>query len=85
MFPFMISVVFCRYHPVCVDLTIEQAKQLDRFVCSCPEEDVKKPHKTPPTNGKVMLEVLFLFVKIALLYVILSCFIILITRMAHYI
>ncbi|KAL0300855.1 UNVERIFIED_CONTAM: Chromatin remodeling protein EBS [Sesamum radiatum] len=42
------------YHPACVDLTIEQAKQLDHFLCSehGSDEDVKKSHKTPLTNGK---------------------------------
>ncbi|PIN11218.1 hypothetical protein CDL12_16176 [Handroanthus impetiginosus] len=49
---------FCRYHPACVDLTIEQAKQLDHFICSEHgyDEDVKKPHKTPFSNGKAELK-----------------------------
>ncbi|KAK4491923.1 hypothetical protein RD792_002705, partial [Penstemon davidsonii] len=43
----MIQCEECKdwYHPSCVDMTIEQAKQLDRFVCSdhSYDEDVKKP------------------------------------------
>ncbi|KAK6154627.1 hypothetical protein DH2020_008875 [Rehmannia glutinosa] len=41
------------YHPACVELTIEQAKQLDHFVCSDHDEDMKKPHKSPLANGKL--------------------------------
>lgn len=46
---------FCRYHPACVDLTVEQAKQLDHFICSehGSDEDVKKPHENSLANGKV--------------------------------
>ncbi|KAK6123920.1 hypothetical protein DH2020_042339 [Rehmannia glutinosa] len=56
----MIQCEECKdwYHPACVDMTIEQAKQLDRFVCSehTSEEDGQKPLNTPlnipPANGK---------------------------------
>lgn len=53
--------VSCRYHPGCVNMTIEEAKILDKFLCSdCkPENDVKKSHNTfstsSLTNGKVHL------------------------------
>ncbi|GFY91712.1 PA-domain containing subtilase family protein [Actinidia rufa] len=45
------------YHPACVNMTIEQAKLLDQFMCSdCSSDNVKKPQTTyttsPPTNGK---------------------------------
>ncbi|KAL7088598.1 hypothetical protein ACP275_13G137200 [Erythranthe tilingii] len=43
------------YHPGCIDMTIEQAKQLNRFVCSdhfSDDDDAKKPRKTPPKNRK---------------------------------
>ncbi|MCE3051203.1 bromo adjacent y domain containing 1, partial [Datura stramonium] len=46
------------YHPACVGMTSEQAKQLADFVCSdCSSEDVKKSLNTyaafPLSNGKV--------------------------------
>ncbi|KAK4485049.1 hypothetical protein RD792_007657 [Penstemon davidsonii] len=44
-----------RYHPACVDMTTEQAKQLDHFVCSehSGDGDAKKP--TSLANGKVKI------------------------------
>ncbi|KAK3017716.1 hypothetical protein RJ639_003072, partial [Escallonia herrerae] len=47
------------YHPACVDMSIEDAKKLDHFMCAdCSSEDnIKKPDRTfpasPLTNGKV--------------------------------
>ncbi|XP_027085783.1 chromatin remodeling protein EBS-like [Coffea eugenioides] len=46
------------FHPDCVGMSIEQAKQLDMFVCSdCAPADVKKPQtkltESPIMNGKV--------------------------------
>lgn len=33
----------CRYHPACVGMTIEEAKKLDRFLCSeCSSDDEVK-------------------------------------------
>ncbi|THG17099.1 hypothetical protein TEA_008177 [Camellia sinensis var. sinensis] len=51
---------YCRfeYHPACVNMTIEQAKMLDHFMCSdcSSDNDIKKPQNTYPssplTNGK---------------------------------
>ncbi|KAG6385060.1 hypothetical protein SASPL_153884 [Salvia splendens] len=42
------------YHPACVDLTVEEAKQLDHFICSehGSDEDAKKPQENSLTNGK---------------------------------
>ncbi|KAG8385788.1 hypothetical protein BUALT_Bualt03G0081700 [Buddleja alternifolia] len=39
----MIQCEQCRdwYHPTCVNMTINQAKQLDHFVCSVHDEEVK--------------------------------------------
>lgn len=36
--------VLCRYHPACVDMTIEEAKKLDHFMCSecASDDDVKR-------------------------------------------
>ncbi|XP_051135327.1 chromatin remodeling protein EBS-like isoform X2 [Andrographis paniculata] len=44
------------YHPACVDLTIEQVKQLDYFICyqHGSDEDVKKLRKPPFSNDKVL-------------------------------
>jgi len=38
------SHAICRYHPACVDMTIEEAKKLDHFVCSecASDDDVKR-------------------------------------------
>jgi len=57
----MVQCELCKdwYHPGCVNMTIEEAKILDKFLCSdCkPENDVKKSHNTfstsSLTNGKV--------------------------------
>lgn len=55
------GMVSCRYHPSCVNMTIEEAKVLDKFLCSdCkPENDMKKSQNTVTTssltNGKVSL------------------------------
>ncbi|XP_075482232.1 chromatin remodeling protein EBS-like [Primulina tabacum] len=52
----MIQCEECKdwYHPACVGMTIEQAKQMDQFVCSehSADEDVKKPNDSTFTNGK---------------------------------
>ncbi|PIN21324.1 hypothetical protein CDL12_05960 [Handroanthus impetiginosus] len=42
------------YHPDCVDLTVQQAKQLDCFICSehRTDEHVKKPLSAILENGK---------------------------------
>lgn len=49
--------VACRFHPGCIDMTIEQVKQLDCFVCSehTSDEALKKPLNAAVTNGKVRL------------------------------
>lgn len=49
--------VACRFHPGCINKTIEQVKQLERFVCSEHTSDgaLKKPLNTAVTNGKVRL------------------------------
>ncbi|KAB2082179.1 BAH and coiled-coil domain-containing 1 [Gossypium arboreum] len=46
------------YHPACVDMTIEEAKMLDHFVCSeCSEDDLKRSqngfHPSPVSDVKV--------------------------------
>ncbi|CAK9140956.1 unnamed protein product [Ilex paraguariensis] len=57
----------CRYHPACVGMTIEQAKQLDHFICSdcSSEDDVKKCQTAFPattlTNAKVRPETICLY------------------------
>lgn len=63
---------FCRYHPACVDLTVEEAKQLDHFICSehGSDEDAKKPQENSLTNGKVSMLV---FRQTYLLFPHLSC------------
>ena len=48
-----------RYHPACVGMTIEEAKKLDRFMCSecSSDDDVKKPQTvfsdSPGADAKV--------------------------------
>lgn len=53
----MLIVGVCRYHPACVGMNAEQAKELDHFDCSdCASDmDVKKSRNTALTNGKVSL------------------------------
>lgn len=48
----------CRYHPTCLEMSIDQAKKLDHFVCAeCSEYDTKKSQEavsaSPLTNVKV--------------------------------
>ena len=41
----------CRYHPSCVGMSIEEAKDLERFVCSeCSDEDVKRSQNAFPSS-----------------------------------
>ncbi|CAN1811262.1 Chromatin remodeling protein EBS [Linum perenne] len=53
--------LFCRYHPACVGMTIEEAKKLDHFVCSecAPENEVKRSQngfsESPTADGKVRI------------------------------
>lgn len=60
IFKISIGSYYCsyRYHPACVDMTIEEAKMLDHFVCSeCSEDDLKRSqngfHPSPVSDVKV--------------------------------
>lgn len=51
--------ISCRYHPACVGMTIEEAKNLDHFVCSeCSSEAQTTFLASPANDGKVRLLVL---------------------------
>ncbi|GFP85072.1 lysine-specific demethylase phf2, partial [Phtheirospermum japonicum] len=51
------------YHPACVEMTIEEAKQLDHFVCFEHAADVVelKPRNIPSANGKVRVVLYIVF------------------------
>ncbi|KAG9154682.1 hypothetical protein Leryth_019025 [Lithospermum erythrorhizon] len=44
------------YHPACMEMSIDQAKVLEHFICSeCAPEDLRKPLSSSPiSNGKML-------------------------------
>ena len=56
-----VSYSYCRYHPACVGMTIEEAKKLEHFVCTecSSDDDIKRSQNgfpsSPVADAKVRL------------------------------
>lgn len=50
---------FCRFHPSCMGMTIEEAKKLDHFLCSdcSSDDDAKRSLNTFPVSPSVETKV----------------------------
>lgn len=53
LFKHVLILIECRFHPSCMNMTIEQAKKLDNFVCAdcAPDNDPKRANSYHGSTG----------------------------------